>query len=52
MMAKIWADFQIGISVPLTKMKVLTCKTYKERCELYAKTHGSIAVNYCHVGYL
>ena len=38
------------IFVYLIKMKVLTYTSYKEHCDLYAKIHGSIAVNSCQVG--
>ena len=31
-------------------MKVLTCTSYKEHCELYTEIHGSIAVNSCQIG--
>ena len=31
-------------------MKVLTCTSYKEHCDLYTKNQGSIAVNSCQVG--
>ena len=31
-------------------MKVLTCTSYKEHCDLYAKIHGSIVVNSCQIG--
>ena len=31
-------------------MKVLTCTSYKEHCELYTKIHGSITVNSCKIG--
>ena len=31
-------------------MKVLTYTSYKEHCELYTETHGSVAVNGCQAG--
>ena len=31
-------------------MKVLTYTSCKEHCDLYTKTHGSIAVNSCQIG--
>ena len=30
-------------------MRALTYKSYKEHCELYAKSHGSIAINDCQI---
>ena len=30
-------------------MKVLTYTLYKEHCELYTETHGSVAVNSCQI---
>ena len=30
-------------------MKVLTYTSYKKHCDLYTKTHGSIAVNSCQI---
>ena len=31
-------------------MKVLTCTSYKEHCDLYTEIHGSIALNICQIG--
>ena len=31
-------------------MKILTCTSYKEHCDLYTKIHGSIVVNSCQIG--
>ena len=36
--------------VYLIKMKVLTYTFYKEHCDLYIESHGSIAVNSCQIG--
>ena len=31
-------------------MKVLTCTSYKEHCDLHTKIYGSIVVNSCQIG--